>query len=161
VKLIECLEDLQTWDDYKEFLKIQLKQLEGSGEPFFVSKEKISFDCEGKSWNGFAFLTGPKATPCVRKLQKEGVIFREGTCTRQGKELAVEGLDRKLVKEAAKTLKKLVLGFKIAGAEEEEEGGASSPDAGGAAASEGRGKKVDELKKLRSDLDRLLAVLNR
>jgi hypothetical protein len=156
--LIECLEDLQSWDGYKDFLKIQLKQLEGSGEPFFVSKEKISFDCEGKSWNGYALLTGPKATPCVRKLQQEGVLFREGKCTRQGKELQIDGLDRKFVKEAAKTLKKLVLGFKIAGVEEEGEGVAGAPDAG---TLDARGKKVDELKKLRSDLDRLLAVLNR
>ena len=157
MKLIESLEDLQSWEDYKEFLKIQLKQLEGSGEPFFVSKEKVSFNSEGKSWNGFAFLTGPKGTICARKLQKEGLIFREGTCKRDGKELTVDGLDRKLVKEAAKTLKKLVLGFKIAGVEEEEAEGAL----GTAGAPDARGKRLEELKKLSADLDRLLAVLNK
>jgi hypothetical protein len=156
VKLIESLKDLQSWEDYKEFLKVQLKLLEGPGEPFFVSKERIAFDLGGKPWNGFAFLTGPKGTHCKRKLVKEGVLFREGSCTRQGKELLVDGLEPRLVKEAAKTLKKLVLGFKIAGIEEETEGAPAT-----AGASEVRGRKLDELKKLRSDLDRLLAVLNK
>jgi hypothetical protein len=100
VKLIESLKDLQSWEDYKEFLKVQLKLLEGPGEPFFVSKERIAFDLGGKPWNGFAFLTGPKGTHCKRKLVKEGVLFREGSCTRQGKELLVDGLEPRLVKEA-------------------------------------------------------------
>lgn len=156
MKLIECLEDLQSWEDYKEFLKHQLKLLEGPGQPFFVSKERVSFDMEGKPWNGYAVLAGPKATPCVRKLQQEGVIFREGTCTRQGKELQVDELDRKLVKEASKTLQKLVLGYKIAGDEEDAGGGPETAEA-----PEARVKRMDELKKLTSDLDRLLAALNK
>ncbi len=156
MKLIESLEDLQSWEDYKEFLKHQLKLMEGPGQPFFVSKEKISFDIDGTPWNGYAVLAGPKGAPCARKLQKEGVLFREGTCTRQGKELQVDGLDPKLVKAASKTLKKLLLGYKIAGVEDDAEG-APAPGR----ASEARGKRLDELKKLKSDLDRLLAVLNK
>ncbi len=156
MKLIQCLEDLQSWEDYKEFLKHQLKLLEGTGEPFFVSKERISFDIEGKPWDGYAILAGPKGAPCARKLQQEGVIFREGTCTRQGKELRVDELDRKLVKEASKTLKKLLLGFKIAGDEEDAEAAPATDDA----APEARAKRAKELTKLSGDLDRLLAALN-
>jgi hypothetical protein len=160
MKLIECTEDLQSWDDYHEFMKSQLNLLAGAGEPFFVSKDKFSFDIAGKPWNGFAVLVGTKGTPCARKLQKEGLIFREGTCSRQGKELSVNGLEPRLVKEAAKTLKKLLLGFKIAGVEADDEGAAGAPATDGATP-EARAKRVDELKKLKTDLDRLLSVLNK
>ena len=157
MKLIESLEDLQSWEDYKEFMRGQLKLLGGASEPCFVSKDKISFDMAGKSWNGFAFLAGPKATLCVRKLKQEGVICREGTCSREGKELRIDGLDPKFLKGAAKTLKKLLLGFKIAGVEEEgEEGNADE-----SATPEARAKKVQELQKLSTDLGRLLAALKK
>jgi hypothetical protein len=157
MKLIECLEDLQAWDGYQEFMRGQLKLLGGAGEPCFVSKDKISFDMGGKPWSGHAFLVGPKAVLCSRHLKKEGVILREGTCSRDGKELRVQGLDPKLQKGAAKTLKKLLLGFKIAGVNEEGEEG----DAGDSETPETRAKRVQELQKLSSDLGRLLAALNK
>jgi hypothetical protein len=158
VKLIECMEDLQSWDDYQDFMKVQLKLLAESGEPFFVSKEKVDFEIAGKPWSGFALLVGEKGAICKRKLQTEGLLFREGTCSREGKELRVEGLDPKLVKGAAKTLKKLLVGFKIAGADDESDSAASPDDAG---SSEQREKRMADLNKLKSDLDRLLKVLNK
>jgi hypothetical protein len=163
VKLIESEEELQSWEDYREFLKVQLKLLAGTGESFFVSKQKVAFEIAGKPWNAFAVLLGPKGLLSARKLQKEGVIFREGTCGRDGKELRVDGLDPKLVKEAAKTLKKLQLGYKIAGvdAEGEEAPGGDGAPADGAAPPPARTQKLQDLRKLGSDLDRLLAALSR
>ncbi len=170
MKLIESKEALQSWEDYQEFLKLQLKLLEGPGAPFLVSKEKVRFESEGKAWNGHAVLAGPKGPNCARKLQKEGVLFREGTCGKEGKQLQVDGLDSKLVREAAKTITKLLLGYKIAGLEEDEEEPASSAASAGAGegtsgasatAPEVRVKKVDELKKLGTDIERLLAALNK
>lgn len=160
MKLLESVEDLQSWDDYQEFTKAQLILLGGSGEPFFVSKNKLAFEIAGKPWNGFAVLVGAKGLLCARKLQKEGLIFREGVCGKLGKELQVDGLDPKLVKEAAKTLKKLHLGYKIAGVEADGDD-AAAPSPTETATPEARAKRLEELKKLRSDLDRILAVLNK
>ncbi len=132
MRAIESKHQLESWADYQEFLKPQLKLLAGGAEPFFVSKDKLDFEIEGKPWKGHAVLTGPKGLACVRKLQKEGVVFREGTCSSAGKELQVAGIDPKFVKEAAKTIAKLRLGYKIAGSEEEPEGepAAGAPGAG-------------------------------
>lgn len=154
MKLIQSLEDLQSWESYKEFSKQQLKLLE-KPEPCFVSKEKVAFEIAGKPWNGIAFLAGPKAALCMRHLKKEGVLFREGTCAREGKDLRVEGLEPKYLKGAAKTLKKLLLGFKIAGVEDDgEEGDAAAPP-------DTRARRVQELQKLSADLGRLLSALGR
>jgi hypothetical protein len=157
MKLIESEADLQNWETYKDFMKVQLKLLDGGGAPCFVSKDKVSFDLDGSPWNGVAFLAGPKATICMRNLKKDGVTLREGTCSREGKVLQIDGLDPKFVKAAAKTLKKLVLGYKIRGAEEESDDEAASEGA----APEVRAKRMQDLHKLSSDLDRLLAALNK
>jgi len=157
MKLIESEEDLLDWETYKDFMKVQLKLLDGAGVPCFVGKDKVEFDMEGSTWNGVPFLAGPKATICARNLKKDGVTFREGTCSKEGKELRIDGLDPKFLKGAAKTLKKLVLGYKIRGAEEEGDDEAASA---GATAEE-RAKRSQELNKLSGDLDRLLAALKK
>ncbi len=161
MKLIQSLEDLQSWESYKEFSKQQLKLLE-KPEPCFVSKEKVAFEIAGKPWNGIALLAGPKAALCMRQLKKEGVLFREGTCGREGKELRVEGLEPKHLKGAARTLKKLLLGYKIAGVEDDgEEGDAAAPAPAAPDAPDARARRVQELQKLSADLGRLLSALNR
>ena len=40
---LESLKELKTWDDYKGFLKLQLKRINRSG-PFYISKEKFDFE---------------------------------------------------------------------------------------------------------------------
>ena len=169
MKVIEGLEDLQSWGDYQEFLRGQLKQVGAAApEPCFVSKDKITFDMDGQSWNGFAFLAGPKAAVCARNLKKDGVVLREGSCTREGKEMRIQGIDPRFLKEAAKTLKKL-LGFRVAGVEDDAEGtegaeGKGAPKAGKADPTrtpEARLQRVQDLQKLQTDLGRLLAALTR
>lgn len=126
---LDSAADLKSWEDYKAFLKDQLKLLPDGGGPIFVSKEKLDFDVAGKPWSGYAVLAGPKAAMVVAKLRKEGVLFREGLCRRQGKDLQVEGIPSKLAKEANKTLVKSMLGYSATptGAEvPEEEAGAAA-----------------------------------
>ncbi len=147
MNLIESKDQLESWGDYLEFLKLQLKLLEGGAEPFFVSKDKLDFEIEGKPWKGHAVLAGPKGLACTRKLMKEGLVFREASCRKAGKELQLEGLDPKLAKEAAKTLAKMRLGFKIAGAEAELEGESGSEGSGPAAAHEAMHDAVGDLAK--------------
>ncbi len=165
MKVIESREALQTWDDYQEFLKAQLKLMDGAGAPFFISKEKVRFESAGKTWNGHAVLAGPKGPVCARKLQQEGVLFREGTCSKDGKELRVDGLDTKLVREAAKTLAKLLQGYKITGVEDEAGGepatGASATSAPAGAAAEapsGKGGAGADLAKQASKIAKAVEI---
>lgn len=112
MNLLKTADELRTWDEYREFLKKQLKLVEDEG-PCFVSKEKQTFEIEGKPWKGHAVLVGPKAELVMKQLRKEGVLFRVGTFTRRDKVLEVGGLMPKLVKESAKTMLKLRLGWKV------------------------------------------------
>ncbi len=175
MKKFESVEELQVWEDYREFTKVTFKLLDGEA-PFFVSKDKLEFDIDGKVWKGHALLAGKKAEIAVKSLKKSGVIFREGVCTRSGKELEVSDLKpAKLRKEAEKTLKKMRLGYSIAGADAEddtEDDAPGGPQAAAASATQGtapgkrpmsaevRSRKVAELKKMEADIDRLLAALN-
>ncbi len=138
--LLQSLEELQSWDTYRAFLKIQLKLL-ASGDTFFVSKNKVEFELRGKPWTGYAFLFGKKGEMAVLKLRKEGVLFREGTCTLEGKEIALEGLADTLVRGAGKTLKKLLLGYKIRGGDDEEDAEESASEASASAG----GPEEDEM----------------
>lgn len=122
MKIIDSKEALLNWNDYREYLKIELKKLDGPGQ-FFVSKDKLEFDIDGTKWKGHAVLTGPKAIMSIRKLKGQGLIFREGSVERQGKNLAVADMIPKLEKEAKKTFLKLKLGYKVLGAEGEDETG--------------------------------------
>ena len=50
----------------------------------------------------------------IKKFKKDGLIFREGLCSRKGKELEVSGFKLpKLTKESEKTFLKLKLGYKL------------------------------------------------
>jgi hypothetical protein len=157
MKLIESKEDLESWENYVDCMKLHLKQLDAAGGPCFISKDKVDFDMDGDTWTGYAVLAGPKGEIAARKLKTQGLTFREGTCSRDGKELRIAGLDPKFVKGASKTIKKLLLGYKVAGGEEDGEDGAAPEGA----APEARAKRAQELQKLSGDLDRLLAALNK
>jgi hypothetical protein len=139
VKWIESVEELEAWEEYRQFLKDQLKLVDGEA-PIFVSKLKRSFEIEGKPWKGHAVLAGPKAIQSVKNLKKEGVLFLEGTVRRKGKDLDVEGILPKLLKESQKTFLKLRLGYKIVGVDEADDAGddgAAEPAAGVPAKPEG------------------------
>ena len=116
---LESLDDLKSWNDYRDFMKVRLKQVPADS-PFFISKEKIDFDVDGKPWRGFAVLAGPKGLLAVKKIKKQGVLWREGTCQLNGKEFTVDGLAPNHLKYAHLTLKKLKLGYKIAGSTEDD-----------------------------------------
>ena len=123
MKLIETKEDLLKWEEYRDFLKLQLKRITRP-EAFYVSKDKLVFDRNGTPWRGHAVLTGPKAQQCVRRLTKAGVLFREGECTRKGREISFNGekLKDRYIREAIRTFEKIRLGYKLEHKEEEPEG---------------------------------------
>ena len=120
MKLIESKEELQNWEDYRAFLKLQLKRITRP-EPFYVSKDKLEFTLGKTKWRGHAVLAGPKAPQCVRRLKKDNVVFREGTCERAGREISFTGEQMKdrYVREPVKTFEKLKLGYKLTHKQEE------------------------------------------
>lgn len=157
MKIIDSKEKLLNWTDYRDYLKIELKKLDGPGQ-FFVSKDKLEFDIDGTKWKGHAVLTGPKAIMSIRKLKGEGLIFREGTVDREGKNLLVADMIPKLEKEAKKTFLKLKLGYKIKGAEgddedeDENEAAEAVEEMAGAEASSDTAAIENELKQLKKEL---------
>lgn len=132
---LDSLEQLTDWERYLAFTKARLSQLPEAASDIFVSKQKLTFTDGGKEWKGHAVLVGPKGAQVVRAVQKEGVHFFAGQCTAAGKELAVDGMGGTYLKEAARTLKRTRLGYKIAGVadDEEAEGGEAKPQAKGSA----------------------------
>lgn len=106
----QSLDELKDWDAYKTFLKERIKLLQES-EPVFISKKKIDFEIKGKPWKGRAILVGRKGEILVKTLKKEGVLFREGVCKKQGMELLIEGIPKKTLKNAELTFTKLQLGY--------------------------------------------------
>ncbi len=125
---LESLEELTSWDSYRTFMKERLKQLpDGTECPIYVSKKKLDFDMEGKSWNGYAVLVGEKCEPAVRKIRQDGVQFEEGTCRSAGKDLEVSELSPTLLRSAQLTLKKLHLGWSIAGVDAGEDEAPEKP----------------------------------
>lgn len=112
------LDSLENWDQYTAYMKAQLKKVKTKPTFFFVSRKPQTFDVGGSSWKGVAVIAGRKSDLLARKLKKDGVIFEEGSCTRAGKVLTVEGLPHELVRKASKTFLKLKLGFKCLAADD-------------------------------------------
>jgi hypothetical protein len=163
------LETLTDWEEYRKYMKASLKSVQGDG-PAYISKDKLDFQDEGKAWSGHAILLGERAVQSVSQLRKDQITFREGRVNGSQKELELSGFSQpKLIKEAAKTLKRLKLGCKVAGVEDEEgEDAAPAPAASAASASgESAGKLTPERRKeisanlarMVSDIDRLTAAL--
>lgn len=128
---METLDELKSWDTYRVFMRKYLKQVGKESEPIYVSKSRLDFDINGAKWKGFGILLGKKSRLLAQKMRQEGELFLEGTCSADGKTVAVEGLGDKHVQGAMRTLKKLKLGFEIAGATDDDE----DDDAGGSGGS--------------------------
>jgi hypothetical protein len=168
VKPPGSIDELKSLDDYREFMKESLK-LVGADEPAYVSKEKFEFDVNGRPWMGHLFLAGKKVAVAIPKLRSGGVMLREGTCSRQRKELHVGGFKAaKLYKEIEKTFLKLKLGYRIVAedpdAAADESASAAAPAAAAATdaaklAPERRQEIVKDLEKMERDIERLLAAL--
>jgi hypothetical protein len=137
---LDSLEQLTAWETYCAFMKERLVQLPKGECPFYLSKKKLEFTDNGKSWKGHAVLVGPKGELVVKAVGKEGVQFLEGICTADGKQFTVSGIDASLLKLAASTLKRTKLGFKISGAEGSEDADGATEDGG---APGGRRRAVD------------------
>ncbi len=114
-QILENAEELLAWDSYRDFLKVQLKRINRE-TPFFVSKDKLTFELNGREWRGHAVLTGPKADQVVRRMKKDGLIFRAGLCQRSGRDVEFWGdeLKDRYIKEAEKTFDRLRLGYTLA-----------------------------------------------
>ena len=110
---LESLKELTTWEDYQAFMKERCRQLTEDPCAFYISKDKVDFDIDGKPWSGYAVLVGDKADSAVKKIQKEGVQFREGTCRLQGQDIRVEGVPVGAVKSGEVTINKLRLGYAL------------------------------------------------
>ena len=159
MKQFASVDELKDWERFFEFSKLTLKALDGEA-PCFVSKDKLAFDIAGKPWNGHAFLAGKFGVLSAKELKKAGVLFKEGVCRSEGKDLYVSGIPAKLSKEALRTVLKLRLGYRLVVPDEEDQ-----PDVaerpGGASVADSREQKLDQLRRLGSDLDRLLATLSK
>lgn len=131
MKQLESAKELEDWSTYRQYMKESLKLVDGE-VPAFISKQKLDFSVDGKPWKGHAFLAGKKARQSVQKLKKDGMMFHEGLCTRESKELSLRDFKLpKLIKETEKTFLKLKLGYTVAGG-----GAADDADAEGAAATD-------------------------
>lgn len=131
MKQLQSAEELKSWDSYRTYMKESLKLVDGEA-PAYISKLKLEFQIDGKPWKGHAFLAGKKAKLSIQKFKKDGVIFREGTCVRSGKDLELSGFALPmLIKECQKTFLKLKLGYKISGsdAEADQEAGGTGDEA--------------------------------
>ncbi|MEZ5980508.1 MAG: hypothetical protein R3F34_20160 [Planctomycetota bacterium] len=140
---IESRKDLENWDSYVAYLRDALKLVD-DGSPAFISKKKIDFDTGKGVWKGYAFLAGRKAIIAVQKLKSDGVLFVEGLCDREGKDLLFTGFAKpELVKGARKTAVRLKLGYKIhapdlPGADEDDTSDADSDEEPSATEERGR-----------------------
>ena len=117
---LESLAELTSWETYRLFMKERLKQLPSEEGPFYLTKKKLDFDFDGKPWKGHAILVGKKGELAAKKIKKQGTQFFIGTCLPNGKEFEVEGIDPAFLKRAHLTLKKLRLGYSIAGISDDE-----------------------------------------
>lgn len=113
VKRIETQEHLTNWEDYKDFLKQNLKRVKDVDDVFFVSKDKVEFTVGGRPWSGYAVLAGPTAVLATKKLKAAGIKFREGVCKRAGRNLEIGGMDSRFLRGAKKTFTKLKLPYRI------------------------------------------------
>lgn len=162
---LDSLEQLTDWERYLAFTKARLSQLPAEASDIFVSKQKLTFTDGGKEWKGHAVLVGPKGAQVVRAVQKEGVHFFAATCTAAGKDLAVDGIGGTYLKEAARTLKRTRLGYKIAGVEDDDEAEAGNakpaPRTATAPTKSGEARATTDRALLSNRLDALLQDIER
>ncbi len=112
----EELGTLENWAEYRVYCRQRFRKLpkdDKTLEPIYISRKKREFDINGKTWKGHAVLAGKKAKNVAKNLKKEGMLFLEGECYADGKEIVASGLPGNALKVAAKTLKMLKLGFTL------------------------------------------------
>jgi len=123
--VIDSLEELRDFENYRKFLRERLRRLSAEKEPCFVTKRRFDFELEGNGWKGYAILFGPKSHTASKRLRKGGLRFAEGHCRAEGRKLVVGGLPDKLVQGIQRTLARSKLGFEAV-AEAGSEGGSES-----------------------------------
>jgi hypothetical protein len=101
------------WDDYRAFIKAQVKRLPKEGGPAFISRETVTFTIKDKPFQSHVILVGKKGQTLVRILARVGTRFMEGSARLDGALLRVAGLKMALLKGAARTMAKLRAGYKI------------------------------------------------
>lgn len=112
--VLDTAEALTNWDEYRTFMRERLKMMpEGESGPIYVSKTRLDFQISGKNWKGHAIVLGKKSRQMAQKLRREGVLFIEGSCRKNGKQVAVSGLSGKLAEGAIRTLDRLKLPFEL------------------------------------------------
>ena len=119
--VLQTLDELKNWEEYRVFMRKFLRMMSSEAEPFYVSKARIDFDISGKEWKGYGLLLGKKSRQLAQRMRQQGEIFLEGTASSDGKKLRLEGFSEKYLKGAERTLKRLKLGFTIDGAGDEED----------------------------------------
>lgn len=109
--------DIRQWQQYRSFLRPRLRKVSRTADaldPLFVSKKKFEFDIDGKVWRGHVVLAGNKSRPLVQRLKREGLPFLEGQChVAEDRTILAAGMSGGARKAAARTLKLLMLGYKI------------------------------------------------
>ena len=133
--LMQSLEELKCWDDYRTFMRKYLKLMSGEPEPFYVSKSRLDFVVGDKPWKSHAILLGKRSRKLAQVMRKEGELFLEGSCTSDGKRITLHDLSEKYAQGAARTLKRLKLGYEIVTADD-----AAEAEAGSAVSDRTRGK---------------------
>ena len=113
VVILDTLEQLQDFAEYRVFMRERLKRLSSEKEPIFISKSRLDFQISGNAWKSHGLIFGKKSRQIAMRMRKEGAMFLEGVCHADGSKLVIEGLSDKFVVGAARTLKRLKLGFEI------------------------------------------------
>ena len=112
--VLESADALKSWEEYRIFVRERTKRMPtGEPGPIFISKTRIDFDIRGKAWKGHALVFGKKARQMVQKLRKDGILFVEGVCQKDGKQLVVSALSGKYVDGAMRTFERLKLPFEL------------------------------------------------
>ncbi|MEM9146091.1 MAG: hypothetical protein AAGC57_07805 [Pseudomonadota bacterium] len=110
---MESLDDLKRWDDYRDWMRKQVKRVSAEPEVFYISRVKLDFQINGKAWKGNAVLLGRKSRMLAQKMRQEGCLFLEGTASAQGKILTLNGFLEKHVIGTERLFRKLKLGYAI------------------------------------------------
>lgn len=124
--MLESLDQLRNFEEYRVFMRERLKRLSPEPEPIFISKARLDFDINGNTWKSYGLIFGKKSRSLAMKMRKEGELFLEGVCYSDGKSLVIEGLSDKFVEGAQRTLKRLKLGFEAVGGSGAASDGAAS-----------------------------------
>ncbi len=111
-KFIENVDELKDGRLYRDKLKLQLKRCKDE-DTLFISKNKVEFETDGRSWEGYAVLVGDIGERCAKKLKRFGVKFLEGVCKKQGRNLEISELDSRYARGAKQTFSTVGLPYRV------------------------------------------------